>query len=148
MSVNKAILVGRAGADPDLRYTAEGTPVATFNLATSDTFRKKDGSKGARTEWHRIVLWKRLAETASQYVKKGTMVYVEGSIRNRAYEGHDGVKRRITEIVALNYRLLSWSSAKGGIGQPSSDSSPVRQPGDDYDDDFVHEPDVEDGVPL
>ncbi len=112
--VNKVILIGNLGADPEIRYTQSGTPVANFNLATSETWRNQDGSKEERTEWHRIVAWRRLAEICGEYLNKGTRVYIEGSIRTRKWEDRDGNTRYTTEIEAREMRILSPRSGGGG----------------------------------
>ena len=103
--VNKAILVGHLGADPEVRYTANGTAVARFNMATSESYTDKDGNRQDKTEWHRIVAWKKLAEICGQYLTKGRLVYIEGSLRTTSWE-KDGVKRYTTEIVARDIQML------------------------------------------
>lgn len=104
--VNKVILVGNLGADPELRYTPAGSPVATFNVATSDTWKDKDGNVQERTEWHRVVAWNKLAEVAGEYLKKGSQVYVEGRLRTQSWQDKDGSKRFKTEIVAQTFMML------------------------------------------
>jgi single-strand DNA-binding protein len=107
MSVNKAILVGRLGRDPETRYTSGGQAVANFTLATDETYKDRAGERQKRTEWHRIVLWGKLAEIAQQYVKKGQLVYIEGRIQSRQWEDkRDGQKKSTTEIVANVMRML------------------------------------------
>jgi len=105
-NVNKVILLGRLGADPELRYTADGTPVASFRIATSETWKDKNGIKQDKTEWHSIVAWRRLGEIAGEYLKKGRLVYIEGRIRSREYEGKDGIKRRVFEIEATDMKMI------------------------------------------
>jgi single-strand DNA-binding protein len=113
MSVNKAILVGRLGRDPETRYTSGGQAVANFTLATDETFKDRSGERQKRTEWHRIVLWGKLAEITQQYLKKGMLVYIEGRIQTRQWEDkRDGQKRSTTEIVANVMRMLT-SRAEG-----------------------------------
>jgi single-strand DNA-binding protein len=113
MSVNKAILVGRLGRDPETRYTSGGQAVANFTLATDETFKDRAGERQKRTEWHRVVLWGKLAEIAQQYLKKGQLVYLEGRIQSRQWEDkRDGQKRTTTEIVANVMRMLG-SRAEG-----------------------------------
>jgi single-strand DNA-binding protein len=138
--VNKVILIGRLGADPEMRYTADGTPVATFRIATTETWKNKDGSKVDQTEWHRIVAWRKLGEISGEYLKKGRLVYVEGKIQSREYEGRDGVKRKTFEIVATNMQML------GGVGSPGDDRRSGGPQGHG-DEDFVPEPGDED-IPL
>jgi single-strand DNA-binding protein len=113
MSVNKAILVGRLGRDPETRYTSGGQAVANFTLATDETFKDRAGERQKRTEWHRVVLWGKLAEIAQQYLKKGMLVYVEGRIQTRQWEDkRDGQRRTTTEIVGNVMRMLT-SRAEG-----------------------------------
>jgi single-strand DNA-binding protein len=107
MSVNKAILVGRLGRDPETRYTSGGQAVSNFTLATDESYRDRSGERQKRTEWHRIVLWGKLAEIAQQYLKKGTMVYIEGRIQTRQWDDREGNKRTTVEIVGNVMRMLS-----------------------------------------
>ena len=104
--VNKVILVGRPGTDPEVRYTNSGTPVANFNMATSVNFTDKMGEKTEKTEWHRIVAFGRLAEICGEYLTKGKQVYIEGRLQTREWEDRDGNKRRTTEIVAGTMQML------------------------------------------
>ncbi|MGH9739638.1 MAG: single-stranded DNA-binding protein [Candidatus Acidiferrales bacterium] len=123
MSVNKAILVGRLGRDPETRYTSGGQAVANFTLATDETFKDRSGERQKRTEWHRVVLWGKLAEICQQYLKKGMLVYIEGRIQTRQWEDkRDGQKRQTTEIVGNVMRMLTSrsESAGGGIGPGAS----------------------------
>ncbi len=110
--INKVILVGNLGADPELRYTASGTAVAKFRIATSESFTDKQGQKQERTEWHRITAWGKLAEICGQYLAKGKMVYIEGKIRSDTWE-QDGVKRYSYEIVADTMRMLGGGGGRG-----------------------------------
>ncbi len=105
-TLNKAILIGRLGKDPEVRRTNSGTPVANFSLATNETWTDKNGEKQERTEWHNIVAWSKLAEICEQYLTKGKLVYIEGRIQTREYDDRDGNKRRITEVVANDMRML------------------------------------------
>lgn len=104
--VNKAILVGNLGADPELRYTPSGRPVATFRIATTDVWTDANGERQERTEWHRIVAWDKLAEICGEYLRKGSKVYIEGRIQTRTWEDQNGVQRYTTEIVARDMRML------------------------------------------
>ncbi len=123
MSVNKAILVGRLGRDPETRYTSGGQAVANFTLATDETFKDRSGERQKRTEWHRVVLWGKLAEIAQQYLKKGQLVYIEGRIQSRQWEDkRDGQKRTTTEIVANVMRMLG-SRADGAAAGASAGPS-------------------------
>jgi single-strand DNA-binding protein len=134
MSVNKAILVGNVGKDPEVRHLEGGTSVAKFTLATSDAYKNKSGELVKNTEWHNVVAWRQLAELAEKYIRKGSQIYVEGKITNRQYDDKDGNKRYINEIVADNIRLLgrkedsSFSQGPNNPGRSQSDSMPVHPP--------------------
>lgn len=125
--INKVILVGNVGKDPEVRYLDNGVAVAQFSLATSENYKDKEGNKQSRTEWHNIVLWRGLAEVAEKYVRKGQALYIEGKITNRSYDAQDGTKRYITEIVANTMQMLGSKSAnEGGAGTtppPISDAN-------------------------
>ncbi len=124
MSVNKAILVGRLGRDPETRYTSGGQAVANFTLATDETFKDRAGERQKRTEWHRVVLWGKLAEIAQQYLKKGMLVYVEGRIQTRQWEDkRDGQKRTTTEIVGNVMRMLTSRAEGAAAGAAGSGSA-------------------------
>ena len=105
-SINKVILIGNLGADPELRSTATGTTVANFSLATKEAWTGKDGNKEERTEWHRIVAWGRLGEICGEYLVKGKQVYVEGKLQTKSWEDRDGKKRSTTEVVAQTMQML------------------------------------------
>lgn len=105
--VNKVILIGNLGKDPEVRYLEGGIAVANFPIATTETFRDKNGNKNEQTEWHQIVLWRKLAEVAEKFLKKGMMVYIEGKIRSRNWEDKDGNKRYTTEIFGDSLTILS-----------------------------------------
>lgn len=121
MSVNKVILVGRLGRDPESRFTATGQQVSNFTLATDETFKDRAGERQKRTEWHRIVMWGRLAEIAQQYLKRGTLVYIEGRIQTRQWDDRAGNKRTTTEIVANTMRMLSSrGEAAPGPAEPGA----------------------------
>ena len=107
--INKVILVGHLGKDPEMRHLEGGVAVASFPLATSETFNK-DGRKVEQTEWHNIVMWRGLAEVAAKYLQKGKLVYIEGKIRTRSFEDKEGVKKYTTEIVADNFTMLGRKS--------------------------------------
>jgi single-strand DNA-binding protein len=104
--VNKVILVGRLGRDPELRYTQSGIAVANFSIATSEKWTDREGKKHEPTEWHRIVAWRRLGEICGEYLRKGSQVYIEGKLQTRDWVDRDENKRRTTEIVALNMQML------------------------------------------
>jgi single-strand DNA-binding protein len=114
MSVNKAILVGRLGKDPETRYTSGGQAVCNFTLATDESFKDRSGERQKRTEWHRIVVWAKQAEIAQQYLHKGSLVYVEGRIQTRQWDDKEGQKRNTTEIVATNFRMLGGRGDNAG----------------------------------
>jgi single-strand DNA-binding protein len=114
--VNKVILIGNLGRDPELRYTQSGQAVANFSLATSEQFSKKDGTRDERTEWHRIVAWGRTAELCAQYLSKGRTVYVEGRLQTREWENKEGQKQRTTEVVAQSVQFLGGPRSGGGGG--------------------------------
>ena len=113
MSVNKVILIGNVGKDPDVRYLDTGIAVATFSLATTDrAYTLQNGTQvPERTEWHNIVLWRGLAQTAEKYVRKGDKLYIEGKIRSRSYDDQNGIKRTIVEIFADNMEMLTPRNA-------------------------------------
>jgi single-strand DNA-binding protein len=115
-SVNKVILIGNLGRDPELRYTQSGQAVANFTLATTERFSNREGERQERTEWHRIVAWGRTAELCAQYLAKGRSVYIEGRLGTREWEDKEGQKRRTTEITAQSVQFLG---ARGGAGGPS-----------------------------
>ncbi|HDJ34165.1 MAG TPA: single-stranded DNA-binding protein [Bacteroidetes bacterium] len=121
MTVNKVILVGNVGKDPEVNYIREDVPVAKFPLATSETYTK-DGEKITQTEWHNIVLWRKLAKVVENYVRKGSLLYIEGKINTRSYE-KDGETKYITEIVADSMRMLGKRSDDSG----QSSSRPAEQ---------------------
>ena len=120
--VNKAILLGNLGKDPEIRKLDDGRAVANFSIATSETYKNKSGEKVTNTEWHNVVLWTPLAEIAQSYLKKGSQVYIEGKISNRSYEDKEGVKKYISEIVGRDIRLIGRAPESSG-NEPSSSSS-------------------------
>ena len=122
--VNKVILVGNLGSDPQIRYTPQQTAVANFSLATTERFTNKNGERESRTEWHRIVAWARLAEICSEYLKKGKQVYIEGRIQTRQWEDKDGNKRTSTEIVATNMVMLGRA---GDAGESAAQEFPAEE---------------------
>ncbi len=161
--VNKVILVGNLGADPEVRYTAGGSAVATVNLATTDSWQdKQTGERQDRTEWHRVVLFNRLAEIAGEYLRKGRQIYVEGRLQTRKWQDQSGQDRYTTEIVANDMQMLggrdeaSFTPSAGGgqqyappppsagtsrtmppaAGSPPSVASGNRPPSADFDDDI------------
>jgi len=109
--INKAILVGRLGKDPDVRYTPDGAAVTSFSLATDEQWKDKSGEKVQNTDWHNIITFGKLAEVCGNYLSKGQLVYIEGRIRTRAWEGKDGAKRYTTEIIASDMKMLTPKSS-------------------------------------
>ena len=116
MSVNKVILVGNLGKDPELRYTPSGTAVATFSLATTERYKDRDGNRQDKTEWHNIVAWRQLAEICGKFLHKGKQVYIEGKIQNRSYDDRDGNKRYISEVVVNEMQMLGSRGDNQGGG--------------------------------
>ncbi len=125
--INKAILIGNLGADPEMRYTQSGTAVANFNIATTETWTK-DGNKEERTEWHRIVAFARLGEICGEYLAKGSKVYIEGRIQTRQWDDKDGNKRYTTEIVAREMKMLSSKNQAGQDGNSNPEEPPMAEP--------------------
>jgi len=146
--VNKVILIGNLGADPEMRYTANGSAVTNIRLATTDSWRdKQTGEQQERTEWHRVVFFNKLAEIAGEYLKKGSKAYVEGRLQTRKWQGQDGQDRYTTEVVGNDMQMLdSRGGGGGGPGaeQHAAQSQPAAQadgggfsgPADDFDDDI------------
>jgi len=126
-SLNKAMLIGHLGKDPEIRYTPDGAPVATFSLATSENWTDKSGSRQEHTEWHTIVAWNRLADLSKRFLSKGRQVYVEGRIRSREWNDRDGNKRRTTEVIASQIVLLG-SRPQGADTGVQSMEPPGRAP--------------------
>ena len=128
--VNKVILIGNVGRDPELRYTASGTAVANFRVATTSRYKDRDGNQQERTEWHTIVAWQRLAEIVNQYAPKGKQLYIEGRLQTRQWEDRDGNTRYTTEVVANIIQLLG-RAGDGGSGGEHDDPGPAGGPGPD-----------------
>ena len=112
--VNKAILLGNLGKDPEVRRLDDGRAVANFSIATSETYKNKAGERVTNTEWHNVVLWSPLAEIAESYLKKGSQVYIEGKISNRSYEDKDGIKKYVSEVVGRAITLLGRAPDSSG----------------------------------
>lgn len=132
--INKVILIGNLGKDPEIKFTPSGQQAAEFTLATSESWTDKEGHHKSVTEWHRVVAWRRLAEICGQYLKKGSKVYIEGSLKTRSWEDANGQKRYMTEIVARDMQMLDGKgddAGAGGRGEGHNDfGSP---PGNDFD---------------
>jgi single-strand DNA-binding protein len=137
MSLNKVMLIGNLGKDPEVRFTPSGRAVAKFSLATSEQWTTPEGQRQDRTEWHNIVVWGKQAETCGQYLSKGRQVFIEGSIRSRQYDDKEGQKRWITEIVAQRVQFLgggrgdgAGAGARGGASG-GDEAPPAPMPEDD-----------------
>lgn len=153
-SLNKAMIIGRLGSDPDVRYTQSNTAVATMNVATNERYTDSNGEKQERTEWHRVVAWGRLAEICQQYVKKGSLVFFEGPIQTREWEDKEGQKRYTTEIKALTMQMLDgrdgagsmeYSSGGQGASRPAAKGAPSKTEAVELDQDFD---DMNDDLPF
>lgn len=112
--LNKVMIIGNLGADVEMKYTQDGTPVASFTVATTEKWKGKEGQQHEQTEWHRIIAWRRLAEICGEYLAKGSRVYLEGKLQTRAWEDQNGNKRYTTEIVASEMKMLSSRGDSGG----------------------------------
>jgi single-strand DNA-binding protein len=142
--INKVILVGHLGRDPEVRYTANGNAMANLSLATTEQWKDKTtGERQDKTEWHRIVMFSRLAEIAGEYLKKGSQVYIEGKLQTRKWQDKEGQDRYTTEIVANEMQMLGGRGDTGSAGfsrqssaQPATESAGAGSGGDDFDDDI------------
>ena len=139
-SVNKVILVGNLGRDPEIRYTPSGAAVGNFTLATNEVWTDKSGEKKERTEWHRITVWGRTAEIAGEYLKKGRQVYIEGSLQTREWNDKEGNKRQTTEVKAQRVVMLGRGEGRGE-GGGSSDRQPAEM-------EAPQEPQPDDDIPF
>ncbi|HDQ45889.1 MAG TPA: single-stranded DNA-binding protein [bacterium] len=131
-TVNKVTLIGRLGADPQLKYTPSGRATVNFNLATNASWKDQDGNTQERTDWHRIVAWSKLAEVMGEWLKKGSLVYLEGRLQTRTYDDDKGVKRYITEVVASDMEMLGGK----GQGDASDSAAPADIPEGEPEDDL------------
>ncbi len=125
--VNKVILIGNLGKDPEMTYTPSGAAVTKVSLATTERWTGKDGQKQESTEWHNLVFWRRQAEVANQYLRKGSRIYVEGRIHYRSFEGQDGQTRHFTDIEVRNFQMLSSRGEAGGGGGEYSGEPPAKK---------------------
>lgn len=130
--VNKVILVGRLGRDPETRYTGGGQAVANFSVATDETYKDRNGERQKRTEWHKIVVWGKQAEIAQQYLKKGSLVFIEGRIQSREWQDKEGQKRTSFEIVANNFRMLGGRSEGAAAGAGAGGGGGAARESDDF----------------
>lgn len=133
MSVNKVIIMGRLGADPELKTLSSGQAVANFTLATSENWVDKEGQKQEKTEWHRIVVWGKLAEICRQYLSKGRQAFVEGKLQTRSWEDQQGQKRYTTEIVASNVQFIGGAGDRPAASQNSNSSAMDFSPEPSFD---------------
>ncbi len=129
-SLNKIMVIGNLGSDPDMRYTSNGNPVATFSLATNRSYRTSDGENREETEWFTIVAWSKLAEQVNQYLTKGRLAYVEGRFRSRRWEGRDGQQRTTNEIIANSVVFLPQGSSPGAGYMEDGDVEGALEPDD------------------
>jgi single-strand DNA-binding protein len=134
-SLNKVMLIGNLGADPEIRYTPSGAAVANFNMATKAQWTTKEGEKQDKTEWHRIVAWRRLGEICGEYLHKGSLVYIEGRLQTRSWEDRDGNKRYTTEIVAQGMQMLD-RAGQSAEAVSTEERFPTEEPLDVPDDDI------------
>jgi len=142
--VNKVILIGNLGQDPELRYTQSGTAVCNFRIATNESYKDASGQMVDKTEWHNIVTWARLAEICGEYLKKGSQVYIEGSLQTRSYDDRDGNTKYITEVKAREMQMLGSRGGDGASGgYPEVSASRTRSTVADQSDDYSFEPDDE-----
>ena len=128
--VNKVILIGNLGGDPEVRYTPDGVAVANFSLATTESWKDRSGERQERTEWHRLVQWRQLAEIAKNYLSKGSKLYVEGKLQTRSWDDQNGQKRYTTEVVVNEMEMLDSREGGGGgnMGGGSNDPGPSQPP--------------------
>lgn len=139
--INKVILIGNLGADPEIRHTQNGAPVASFNVATTERWKGQDGQMQEQTEWHRIVAWQRLAEICGEYLSKGSRVYIEGKLQTRKWQDQNGNDRYTTEIVAREMKMMGGGngggSSSGGSDYPSGGAMGSGGMGEPFSDDSV-----------
>ncbi|HUU28228.1 MAG TPA: single-stranded DNA-binding protein [archaeon] len=150
-SINKVLIIGNLGGDPELRHTANNVPVVNFTVATNENWLNKEGVREERTEWHRVVAWRRLAEICHEYLRKGTQVYIEGKLQTRSWEDQSGQRRYMTEIVAdemviLGHRGGESPAVETAGGEISADSSIRSETG--YDDFQPSPPEEGDDLPF
>ncbi len=142
MSVNKVILVGNVGKDPEVKHLENDLSLARFPMATSERFKNRQGERTERTEWHNVVVWRGLAKVVEDYVKKGSQLYIEGKIQTRKYQDRDGNDRYVTEIVADNMQMLDRKGSADNSNQGAAASSAAQEPAPSPD--YNSQPDEED----
>lgn len=130
-TVNKVILIGRLGADPEVRYAPSGNPVANFNIATNRSYKDREGNQQEQTDWHRIVAWTRLAEFAKQYLHKGMRVYIEGRLQYRDWQDQNGVKRNVTDVIANDIQMLESLGERAELVDQEKPPSDLEIPDED-----------------
>jgi single-strand DNA-binding protein len=135
--VNRVLLIGRLGADPEVRYTPDGTMIVNFRIATDETYKNKQGEKVSKTEWHRIVVFGRLAEICGNYLGKGRLVFIEGKLQTRTWDDKEGNKRSLTEILATNMQMLESKGQGRGQDAVMDEPMPAYGLGDPMPDDDV-----------
>lgn len=133
--VNKVILIGNLGRDPDTRYLPDGNAVSSVNLATSESWKGKDGQQHERTEWHRVIFYRRLAEVVKEYLRKGSKVYIEGKLQTRKWQDQSGQDRYTTEVIAHEMQMLDGRSSNNNASEPPPADAPPANAGD-FDDDI------------
>ena len=133
MSLNKAILIGRLGRDPEVRHMPNGEAVCNFSIATSETWKDQNGQKQERTEWHAITLYRRMAEVAGQYLKKGNLVYIEGRIQSRKYTDKNGIERTAYEIIGSEMKMLGGGQDGQNAPAPQANGQASAHPQEDTD---------------
>lgn len=132
MSVNKVILVGRLGRDPEIRYTSSGQPVANFSIATDESYKDRNGERQKRTEWHRLVVWGKQAEVVQKFLKKGAQAYFEGRLQTREWQDKEGQKKTTTEVVVTDFRFLGGRGDGMAAGAGAGAGGGAARAGDDY----------------
>lgn len=146
--MNKVILIGRLGGDPELRYTPSGDAVANFRVATNTVWRDREGNQQEKTEWHRVVAWRKLAERCGEYLKKGSHVYIEGRLETRSWEDKNGNRRYVTEIITNRMQMLD---AKGKVSVPETTVEPKEEVVEQKEiarDEEIEEGESEDEIPF
>ena len=143
VGVNKVILIGNLGADPEIRHTGGNVPVTTLRVATTERYKDRNGERQERTEWHNVVLWRGLAEIAERYLRKGSTIYIEGRLETRSWEDKNGQKRYTTEVIATDMTMLDSRADTGGL-----DAAPTPAPPEDMDVGTVAPDDGDDDLPF
>jgi single-strand DNA-binding protein len=149
MSVNKVLLIGRLGNNPEIRYTPSGAAVANFNMATNESWNDKNGQKQERTEWHRIVVWGKLAQLCGEYLAKGRQVYVEGRLQTRQWQDKEGQTKYTTEVIATTIQFLGAAGERGASQGTDNRAAPATGGGEDFSQVKMEEPSfAEEDIPF